>query len=427
MIGADSLYSAEQEGGGGTDENYLTKQQIHETLTKCYLLTGIAKLKGINQYISDITENECKFLIFAHHMEVLDGIEEELKKLKLKYIRIDGSTPMNKRHDLVQQFQEVPILRIALLSISATGVGLTLTAASTILFAEMHWTPAIMLQAEDRAHRIGQINSVNCHYLYGSGTLDDKLYQKLDRKLCIVTEMIDGARKDLEVDDHIKKGEKGAVSQHRPKENTQKVKRNSSIFVQDDEFNSVHKEKITDFFQIVGTRSSDPIMCSEEKKLLDLTKNEKKDDKLNSFVKSIDTNHSGEKKTLTLSGDGKYDDEIASISELPDLDLVDKLVEEHKSSLKKNKKKEVSIEGFRKAFEEKEYKNNLILGEEFYIDDYENFSEPYFLVEDNENNQKIEKENFIPKIKSPSNEKIKRSQNKRLDSTLGPKENKIKE
>ena len=73
----------------------------------------------------------------------------------------------------MKAFQEDPSIRCALLSINAASVGLTLTAASTIVFAELTWTPAILHQAEDRAHRIGQKNSVNIYYMQGHGTLDD--------------------------------------------------------------------------------------------------------------------------------------------------------------------------------------------------------------------------------------------------------------
>lgn len=80
----------------------------------------------------------------------------------------------------------------ALLSITAAGVGLTLTAASTVIFAEMHWTPGMMIQAEDRAHRIGQKNCVNCHYLIGENSLDDILYSYLEKKVKHVSSFVDG-------------------------------------------------------------------------------------------------------------------------------------------------------------------------------------------------------------------------------------------
>lgn len=86
-------------------ENHQNKSEINEVLNRCYLLTGLAKLKGVKQYIADILQNDCKFLIFGHHLEILDGIEQEVISLKFKYIRIDGTTPMNKRHDYVNAFQ----------------------------------------------------------------------------------------------------------------------------------------------------------------------------------------------------------------------------------------------------------------------------------------------------------------------------------
>jgi SWI/SNF-related matrix-associated actin-dependent regulator 1 of chromatin subfamily A len=74
---------------------------------------------------------------------------------------------MADRQARVDIFQSQKDVVAAILSISAAGVGLTLTASSTVVFAELHWTPGMLIQAEDRAHRIGQKNSVNCHYLIG--------------------------------------------------------------------------------------------------------------------------------------------------------------------------------------------------------------------------------------------------------------------
>ena len=74
---------------------------------------------------------------------------------------------MADRQARVDIFQSQKDVVAAILSISAAGVGLTLTASSTVVFAELHWTPGMLIQAEDRAHRIGQKNSVNCHCLIG--------------------------------------------------------------------------------------------------------------------------------------------------------------------------------------------------------------------------------------------------------------------
>ncbi|XP_052114463.1 uncharacterized protein LOC107484479 isoform X5 [Arachis duranensis] len=101
----------------------------------------------------------CKFLIFAHHQPMIDAIHECLLKKKVGCIWIDGGTPAASRQQLVTDFQEKDYIKAAVLSIKAGGVGLTLTAASTVIFTEQSWTPGDLIQAKDRAYRIGQVFS----------------------------------------------------------------------------------------------------------------------------------------------------------------------------------------------------------------------------------------------------------------------------
>lgn len=88
-------------------------------------------------------------------------------------------------------------MRAALLSITAAGVGITLTAASTVVFAELHWTPANIIQAEDRAHRIGQKSCVNVHYLVGESTIDNILLKQLQKKLDTTGDILNGSKEKL--------------------------------------------------------------------------------------------------------------------------------------------------------------------------------------------------------------------------------------
>ena len=88
---------------------------------------------------------------------------------------------------------------MALLSITACSQGLTLTAASTVVFAELTWTPSIMSQAEDRTHRIGQQNCVNVYYLYGPDTVDDIIFNMLNFKSEVVSDALDGKARDYQI------------------------------------------------------------------------------------------------------------------------------------------------------------------------------------------------------------------------------------
>ena len=141
---------------------------------------------------------DVKFLVFAHHLHVLNEVEVALKKKKIEYFRLDGKTSQNDRHSGVKRFQGTSSCRVALLSITAGGVGLTLTAADHVVFAELYWNPAQILQAEDRVHRIGQTNCVTVAYIIGNNTLDDVMWPLLQRKLRVVGSALDGKADEME-------------------------------------------------------------------------------------------------------------------------------------------------------------------------------------------------------------------------------------
>ncbi|KAH9684205.1 chromatin remodeling factor18 [Citrus sinensis] len=130
---------------------------------------------------------------------VLDYLETVIEKKKVHCIRIDGGTPPASRQALVTEFQEKDDVKAAVLSMKAGGVGLTLTAASTVIFAELSWTPGDLIQAEDRAHRIGQVSSVNVYYLLANDTVDDIVWDVVRSKLENLGQVLDGHENSLEV------------------------------------------------------------------------------------------------------------------------------------------------------------------------------------------------------------------------------------
>ena len=178
------------------DEN----DNILNLFSKVYMLSAKAKAQGVKDYMHYLIDNKCKFLLFAHHIVMLDAIEDEVKKLKVDYIRIDGKVKLEKRQEYVNKFQTDEACIVAILSITACYTGITLTAASTVVFSELHMTPAVMIQAEDRAHRFGQEHEcVNIHYLYGPETLDEVLFKLLNQKQNIFSNTLDNMSQSMDV------------------------------------------------------------------------------------------------------------------------------------------------------------------------------------------------------------------------------------
>ncbi|KAH9766626.1 Chromatin remodeling factor18 [Citrus sinensis] len=174
-------------------------RQIYALFREIYTDSAEAKIPAVLDYLETVIEAGCKFLIFAHHQPMLDAIHQLFLKKKVHCIRIDGGTPPASRQALVTEFQEKDDVKAAVLSMKAGGVGLTLTAASTVIFAELSWTPGDLIQAEDRAHRIGQVSSVNVYYLLANDTVDDIIWDVVRSKLENLGQVLDGHENILEV------------------------------------------------------------------------------------------------------------------------------------------------------------------------------------------------------------------------------------
>ncbi|XP_020575775.1 SWI/SNF-related matrix-associated actin-dependent regulator of chromatin subfamily A-like protein 1 isoform X2 [Phalaenopsis equestris] len=183
-----------------TEENLKALKFTQKNLiSKIYNHSAEAKIPAVLDYLSTVIEADCKFLVFAHHLPMIEAMHQFFLKKKVGCIRIDGSTPATSRQALVTQFQENSEIKAAVLSILAGGVGINLTAASTVIFAELSWTPGDLIQAEDRVHRIGQVTSVNIYYLLANETVDDIIWDVVQSKLENLGQVLDGEENTLEV------------------------------------------------------------------------------------------------------------------------------------------------------------------------------------------------------------------------------------
>lgn len=134
---------------------------------------GMRKAPMVADAIVEMLDSVDKVVVFAHHHAVMDIIQERMDEAKMGVAKITGKTHKDLRQAEVDRFQGDPECRVFIGSIAAAGVGLTLTAASDVAFAELPWRPSDVSQAEDRTHRIGQFNPVNVRHFVMPGTLDE--------------------------------------------------------------------------------------------------------------------------------------------------------------------------------------------------------------------------------------------------------------
>ena len=156
-------------------------------INEIFGLTAEAKCNVMKTLVKDVMDTGIQFLVFCYHKSLMNAIEEACDG---KAMRIDGDTPTEKRHQYVKDFQAGKY-QVAVLSMLAAGTGITLTAASHVIFAELYWVPGVLMQSEDRVHRIGQENPCHIQYVICKDTLDPYIYKSIQWKLDTIDGCLD--------------------------------------------------------------------------------------------------------------------------------------------------------------------------------------------------------------------------------------------
>ncbi len=159
---------------------------------------GSAKIESLVSIVQGIVENGHKILIFTSYKKALDIVQKELEKYHISTYVIDGSVSSKKRMKLVDQFNEDET-NVFLITLKAGGTGLNLTSASVVIHLDLWWNPQVENQATDRAHRIGQKNTVEVIKLICKGTIEERILELQNKKKILSDTLIEGDDRDQNI------------------------------------------------------------------------------------------------------------------------------------------------------------------------------------------------------------------------------------
>ena len=169
-----------------------------EVMVRMGILKQIAakgKIQAVSEFIHDIIDGGEKLVMFAYLKDVVDALKTEFPGA----VTVTGSDNITQKQNAVDRFQNDPECKLIILNYKSGGTGLTLTASSRVGFIEFPWTYSDCEQAEDRCHRNGQKNAVNCYYFLGDNTIDRYMYNVIQTKKNIANE-VTGTTTQIEED-----------------------------------------------------------------------------------------------------------------------------------------------------------------------------------------------------------------------------------
>jgi len=148
-----------------------------------------AKLDLFMELVDEVMASNRKVLVFSQFTSMLDILAKEMKAKKIEFNYLSGKT--HNRKELVDDFNINPDKKVFLISLKAGGTGLNLVSADNVIIFDPWWNPSVENQAIDRAHRIGQKNSVNVYKLVTKGTIEEKILKLQEKKKFLFDNLVD--------------------------------------------------------------------------------------------------------------------------------------------------------------------------------------------------------------------------------------------
>ncbi|ETS83989.1 hypothetical protein PFICI_05865 [Pestalotiopsis fici W106-1] len=169
--------------------DYLRKICNHPDLTDPLLRKRVSydwgnpkksgKMQVVKALLPMWKKNGHKTLLFSQGVQMLEILEQFIQKTgDIKYLRMDGKTPVKERQVLVDQFNNDPELDVFLLTTKVGGLGVNLTGANRVIIFDPDWNPSTDVQARERAWRLGQKREVVIYRLMSAGTIEEKIYHR---------------------------------------------------------------------------------------------------------------------------------------------------------------------------------------------------------------------------------------------------------
>ncbi|KAF2764767.1 hypothetical protein EJ03DRAFT_331548 [Teratosphaeria nubilosa] len=166
-----------------------------------------AKVQKFKELVTNYAKNDDRVLVFSQFTTLMSILEAVLETLQTKYMRLDGSTKMDMRQDMIDKFNSEPEIPVFMLSTKAGGAGINLASANKVIIFDSGFNPQDDIQAENRAHRVGQTREVEVVRLVTKGTIEEQIHALGESKLALDERVAGEAASAAEAGQAEKQGE----------------------------------------------------------------------------------------------------------------------------------------------------------------------------------------------------------------------------